>query len=148
MTHEFILTSPLLAGKVIFAYDLNGDLKTFEVEGKLRPNQWHWLKSVFPFRIEYMKKLQNYKPKNPKTKVTLTIEQIPLDLSFDAFYKSYPNKHGKRKLAENTWNKLPKGEKVSAIAYIPKLQSLKKLEGTQMPYASTYLNQEYWKNKQ
>ena len=32
----------------------------FEVDGKLRNEQWVWLKSVFPFRIEYIKQLDMY----------------------------------------------------------------------------------------
>jgi hypothetical protein len=72
-------------------------------------------------------------------------ETTQLDLSFEGFYKFYPVKQGKKIQAENAWQKMNDTDKAMAITYIPLLMRIKREDGTALPYASTYLNQKYWK---
>lgn len=74
----------------------------------------------------------------------ITFIRVWQEVTFDNFYKNYPIKAGKKKMAQNAWLKLSEHDRALAIDYIDKLTKIKKQDGTAMPYASTYLNQKYW----
>ena len=67
-------------------------------------------------------------------------------LSFKAFYKSYPNKLGKKDLAKKSGEKMTEAERMDAILYLDEYIPLKRKEGTNIPYASSYLNGKYWES--
>jgi hypothetical protein len=73
------------------------------------------------------------------------LKPVPADLSFEHFWKEYNNPASKKKYTENQWNLRSDAEKIQMLEFLPKLKTMKKLDGTQMPYASTYINQESWK---
>ena len=66
------------------------------------------------------------------------------DISFEAFYKRYPKKVGRKEQTEKMYNKLSDADKMEAMLYIAELIKLKS-DGTAFPYPATYLNQKYWK---
>lgn len=68
----------------------------------------------------------------------------PRDLRFEIFWNTYSYKVGKIPTAQKAWGKLSDGEKIEALLYISKLKDKKKIEGTALPYPSTYLNGKYW----
>lgn len=70
--------------------------------------------------------------------------EIPKDLSFEYFWKTYGYKVGKIPATRKAWNALSDAEKIEALLYIPKLRMKKKIDNTAMPYPSTYLNGRYW----
>jgi len=125
-----------------FNYYLNGHLKAFEIlSGKLSEKQKTWLKVNFPFdesviKEEWMKKLR----KN----FEITVGEP--DLSFEAFWDAYDNKKGKKKMAENTWNKMSKAKRIKAMLYLKRYNDQLRIDNVAKAYPSTYLNQEYYEN--
>lgn len=128
-----------------FKYDLNGDLKSFNIlDGALTDmqKQWLFLKGNFPISENMMKRF--WIP-NLKQFFEITIGEI--DLSFEAFWNAYGNKVGRRKETRNIWERLSKAEKIQVLANIPRYSNyLKYYPKQQKAYPSTYLNQEYYKN--
>lgn len=126
-----------------FKYRLNGLLAEFKLlEGELDDKQVNWLfiKGKFPYQEKQIKgwnSISNFK-----------IEVGLPDLSFDAFWNSYNNKVGKKKMAENTWNKLSTGNKLKALQAIKDYNRyLSRKPGIDKAHATTYLNQEYFDNE-
>lgn len=137
---EFILTSEHFSGEITFKYNLKGYLREAKIGNGVKgltKEMFEWLWRNLPTTEaeieEYKKKASNF-----------TITEVPVDLSFERFWKDYGYKVGKKKMTENQWNKLKQKEQIAALLYIPILRSQKKLDGTQMPYPSTYINQKYW----
>lgn len=136
---KYILTSELFEGEIYFEFNLKGFLKVVkigEVKGMTK-NVFEWLWSNLPTDVD---KIEEYQKKASNFKIT----EVPTDLSFARFWKEYGNKVGKKTMTENAWKKLSREDKIKALLYIPKLQTKKKLDGTAMPYPSTYLNQKYF----
>lgn len=125
-----------------FKYHLNGILHSFEfLQGKLDEKQIDWLfnKDRFPYhesRIKGWTAIAN-----------LQVDVGQPDLSFTNFWNTYGNKVGKRKMAENIWNRMSKADKIKVFINIPKYKTyLKYYPQQQMMYPTTYLNQEAYKN--
>ena len=78
----------------------------------------------------------------------LEIKKTDLDLSFDAFWNTYNNKVGKKKMAESSWNNLSKANKIKALMAIPRYNNNLRLNpGIQKAYPTTFINQEYYNNE-
>lgn len=136
---KYILTSDHFTGEVTFEYNLKGFLKAVkvgEVKG-MSKSIFDWLWANLPTKIETM---ENYRSRAEN----FTITEVPEDLSFARFWQEYGQKVGKKTMTENAWKKLSQADRVAALLYISRLRNQKKLDGTQMPYPSTYLNQKYW----
>lgn len=128
-----------------FKYTLNGNLYAFKVlEGSLTVNQKLWLfqKGHFPSEEAAMKIWQK------KLKANFEIEIGEPDLSFEAFWNAYAHKVGKKKMAQNSWEKLSKANKIKAMMGIKRYDNhLRLYPGVQKAHPSTYLNQEYYNNE-
>lgn len=96
------------------------------------------IKNLVPITEDFM--LLNLENRN------LEFEFIkrPTDLSFKAFWDLYGNKVGKMVTTEKAWSKLTDLDKIDALLFIPKFKNKKQIDGTALPYPSTYLNQKYW----
>lgn len=132
----------LIGIEFLFQYDLNGNLLRFEVVGKplnAEQKKWLFLQSRFPADEENLKHWQASPHFNKKFK----IERIPPDLSFDNFWATY-GKHGTKSVAKKKFDRLKEHEVIKAFLHIAEEQKKKKLDGTPMPYAETYLNQKRW----
>lgn len=128
-----------------FEYTLNGDLKTLEIlEGKLSGKQMKWLFSPnFP-AVESIMKTEWM----PKLRKNFEITVGEPDLTFQAFWDLYAHKVGKKKMAENIWNKLSKARRIKAMLGVKKYNNHLRLNtGQAKAHASTYLNQEYYENE-
>lgn len=129
-----------------FKYHLNGNLYSFTVlEGSLNGKQMKWLFGAanFPTLESIMKTIWM-----PQLRKNFEITVGEPDLSFEAFWNAYANKVGKKKMAENTWKKLSKANKIKALMGIKKYDNNLRLHpGVQKAHASTYLNQEYFNNE-
>lgn len=126
----------------IFKYDLNGDLISFENTGEpLNGAQKKWLftSGNFPYDEEKMINMQN----NITLKKYFDIEKVPAKITFDDFWNAY-GKIGTKSQAKKKFEKLKDSEVIKAFLGIKKEQKKKKLDGTAMPYAETYLNQKRW----
>ena len=129
-----------------FKYHLNGAFYSFKVlDSQLSLEQRTWLfgSNKFPCTEREMKEVWM---KNLRKNFEITVGEP--DLSFEAFWNAYANKVGKKKMAENSWNKLSKGNKIKALMSIKKYDNNLRLHpGIQKAHASTYLNQEYYDNE-
>ncbi|WP_281683403.1 hypothetical protein [Zunongwangia profunda] len=131
-----------------FRYRLNGDLYSFTIlEGQLNGTQMKWLFSGKNFpATERLMTIMWLKDKEITSK--LEIKKTDLDLSFDAFWNTYNNKVGKKKMAESSWNNLSKANKIKALMAIPRYNNNLRLNpGIQKAYPTTFINQEYYNNE-
>lgn len=129
-----------------FRYQLNGDLVGYEIlSGKLSEKQVKWLFNGgnFPATESIMKAVWM-----PKLRANFEITVGAPELTFEAFWNAYGNKVGKKKMAENLWNRLPKADKIKALAAITDYNRyLSRKPGIDKAHATTYLNQQYWENE-
>lgn len=126
----------------VFKYDFNGNLTKFENTGEPlngAQKQWLFVSGNFPYDEEKMINMQN----NITLKKYFDIEKIPAQITFDDFWNAY-GKIGTKALAKKKFEKLKESEVIKAFLGIKKEQQKKKLDGTAMPYAETYLNQKRW----
>lgn len=126
-----------------FKYHLNGLLSEFKLlEGELDSKQVNWLfiKGKFPYLEKQIKGWNSI--------ANFNMEVGLPDLSFDGFWNTYNNKVGKKKMAENTWNKLSQAHKLKALESIKYYNNyLSRKPGIDKAHATTYLNQAYWENE-
>lgn len=136
---KYILTSAEFQGAVIYKYSLKGYLTDVKFDQVTNMSMliFDWLWTHVPKKTETMEVLK-------RTAGNFKITEVPADLSFARFWQEYGQKVGKKTMTENAWKKLSHADKIAALIYIPRLRNQKKLDGTQMPYPSTYLNQKYW----
>lgn len=131
-----------------FKYHLNGDLYSFTIlEGELSGKQMGWLfsKRNFP-ASENLMNIMWLKDKDILQK--LEINKTELDLSFDGFWNAYAHKIGKKPMAENTWKKMSKANKIKAFMTIKDYNRyLSRKPGIEKAHATTYLNQEFYNNE-
>lgn len=126
----------------VFKYDLNGDLISFENTGEpLNEAQKKWLfvSGNFPYDEAKIQAIAQ----SPLLAKHFDIEKIPAQITFDDFWNAY-GKIGTKALAKKRFEKLKDNEVIKAFIGIKKEQQKKKLDGTAMPYAETYLNQKRW----
>lgn len=127
--------------RIVFKYDLNGVLRSVEFDGIWTDELIERIKVKIPANVQYcISEIKNQKPNSQWIFKELT------ELSFEAFYKSYPNKLGKKDLAKKSWDKMSEAERMDAILYLDEYIPLKRKEGTNIPYASSYLNGKYWES--
>lgn len=125
--------------KITFKYDLNGVLRILEFDGEWEADKVSKIIAKIPTELQIiLEDIRKQKPENPWIFAELT------DLSFEAFYKRYPKKVGRKEQTEKMYNKLNEADKMEAILYISELIKLKS-DGTAFPYPATYLNQKHWK---
>ncbi len=126
----------------VFKYDLNGALIAFENTGEpLNEAQKKWLfvSGNFPYDEAKMQEIAQ----SPTLSKFFDIEKIPASITFDDFWNAY-GKIGTKALAKKKFEKLKESEVIKAFLGIKKEQQKKKLDGTAMPYAETYINQKRW----
>lgn len=122
----------------LFKYDLNGNLKLFEiVEGTLTDEQMKWLYSGnFPATEAIMKAnwqaLEKYKEK-------FEIVVAPPDLSFDALWSLYDRKVS-RLDAEKAFNKLKPADLIKCFTAIPEYNKYLARERIAKAHLSTFIN--------
>lgn len=126
----------------IFKYDSNGNLRVFENTGEpLTIKQWLWL--FHPERIPYTEERIQILANDIALKKHFIIEKIPFSVTFEDFWIEY-GKIGTKAVAKKKFEKLKAEEVLKAFLGIEKERNKKKLDGTAMPYAETYLNQKRW----
>lgn len=126
----------------VFKYDSNGNLRVFENTGEpLTIKQWLWL--FHPERIPYTEERIQILANDIALKKHFIIEKIPFSVTFEDFWIEY-GKTGTKAVAKKKFEKLKAEEVIKAFLGIEKERNKKKLDGTAMPYAETYLNQKRW----
>lgn len=125
--------------KITFKYDFNGVLRILEFDGEWTEDKVVKIITKIPATVTVMSSdIKRQRPESAWIFAEVT------DISFDAFYKRYPKKVGRKADTEKAWNKLNEADRMEAILYIPELIKLK-ADGTAFPYPATYLNNKYWK---
>ncbi len=124
----------------LFKYDLNGNLKLFEIsEGELNNEQMKWLFSTnFPANETIVKNIWS---KNKKYTKVFEIEKSPADLSFEALWKIYDYKES-RKDAEKFFSKLTEADKIKCFIQVPKYKKKIALTGIAQALLGTWLNKQ------
>lgn len=127
--------------RIMFKYDLNGVLRSVDFDGNWTDELVERIKTKIPANVMYC--ISQMKEQSPNSQ---WIFKELTDLSFDGFYKKYPNKLGKKKEALKFWNLMTEPERLDAVLYLDVFIPQKRKEGTNIPYASTYLNGKYWES--
>lgn len=134
---KYIITSSQFSGDVSYEYNLNGYMINFSINFS---NAKIAIAKYFYTHIPYTLDLMQIWLDNAKD---FKVEEIPADLSFERFWEEY-GKHGTKSMAKKKYDKLKAIEQLAALLHLPKERDKKKLDGTAMPYAETYLNQKRW----
>lgn len=134
---KYIITSSQFSGDVSYEYNLNGYMINFSLNFS---NAKISIAKYFYTHIPYTLDLMQIWLDNAKD---FKVEEIPADLSFERFWEEY-GKHGTKSMAKKKYDKLKAIEQLAALLHLPKERDKKKLDGTAMPYAETYLNQKRW----
>lgn len=129
----------------IFKYDLNGDLKVFEIVGEpLNEMQKVWLFGTYRFPIDEKKII--LWTKSPDFISRFKVEKIAADLSFDRLWEQYNYKMGKKD-ALKVFNKLKEPEIIKVFLSLKSYEAHLKRTGQAKAYLATYLNKEYYNNE-
>ena len=126
-----------------FKYDLNGNLKAFEIlEGILSGKQMKWLfaSANFAANESIMKTVWML---NLKSNFEITVG-VP-DLSFEVFWNTYNHKV-KKLLSEKAWERLSKKDRIDALQGIKPYDGYLSRKGVAKAHPATYLNQRYWED--
>ena len=144
-----LLTTYRAKGKTIgleflFKYDLNGNLKVFEiVDGELNDEQMGWLFSPnFPATEQIIKtkwvKLDKYKK-------VFEITTSPAVISFEALWNLYDYKV-KRFDAEKSFSKLKEHEVIKCFTSIPGYNKYLHRKQIAKAHLSTFINRRYFED--
>lgn len=129
----------------LFKYDLNGNLKLFEIsEGELNNEQMKWLFSPnFPANENIIKTIWS---KDKKYTKVFDIEKSPADLSFDALWNLYGYKES-RKDAEKFFSKLKEADIIKCFIQVPKYKKKIALTGIAQALLGTWLNKQRYNDE-
>lgn len=122
----------------LFKYDLNGDLKVFEIcESALNEKQNEWLYTPrFPSTERKIKLWQT----TPAYTDLFEIEVSPADTSFEALWVLFDNKVAKLE-AQKSFSKLKPNDVIKCFVEVPfYLQYLKQNPGIGKLHLATYIN--------
>lgn len=135
---KYTVTAEQFEGEIELEYNFKGYLKRVEISSAkgMKFDFFERFWRNLPLSIGEIDRCTD--------ELKICITEVSEDLSFERFWKEYGNKVGKKTMTENAWKKLSRADKIAALDYIPKLRTKKTIDGTQMPYPSTYLNQKYW----
>lgn len=129
----------------LFKYDLNGNLKLFEIsEGELNNEQMKWLFSPnFPANENIIKTIWC---KDKKYTKVFDIEKSPADLSFDALWNLYGYKES-RKDAEKFFSKLKEADVIKCFIQVPKYKKKIAQTGIAQALLGTWLNKQRYNDE-
>lgn len=128
----------------LFKYDLNGNLKLFEIsEGELNNEQMKWLFSPnFPANENIIKTIWM---KDKKYNKVFEIEKSSANLSFEALWNLYDNKV-KRVECEKQFNKLKEADVIKLFLSVPKYKDYLQRKRIAQAHLSTFINQRYFED--
>lgn len=129
----------------LFKYDLNGNLKLFEIsEGNMNPEQIRWLFSPnFPANESLIKRIWM---KDKKYTRVFEIEKAAADLSFESLWKMYDHKIAKFH-AEKAFEKLKEEAIIKCFLSIPIYKKYLAHAKTAQAHLATYINGQYYENE-
>jgi hypothetical protein len=134
---EFIFTSKLFEGSLRFRYNVDGTLEQFECKAELTPQQVNFFTNNFPFRLEFLKLIEE-KAQGKMVEITY--------LSFENFWEAYDYKVDKIK-AQKYWEKMSKVDKALALTGIYKYRNRSIIKGISLVYPERYLKYKRWEDE-
>lgn len=137
---HFILTSSQFEGSVSFKYDEAGYLVWFHYMAEMDNQKREYLLSHLPLTLSGFDYLVKKSP-------TAKIEEVPEDLSFEAFWNAYDMKHN-RKRCEPLWNRLSESDKLRCIKSIARYNAyLKRVGWIGKKHPDGYLSNRYFETE-
>jgi hypothetical protein len=133
---EYVFTSKLFAGNIVFGYNDDGILIKFVNEATLSNNQMLYLSKNFPFAESELQRIVGANGK---------IEEIQ-DVSFERFWRLYDKKVN-RKRSEDLWYKLSEGDRQTCLQKIPKYKTYCRLQNRYIKDADTFLRNRTWEDE-
>jgi len=135
------LTSKKFNGQILFKYNLNDYLISFEVQADLDESQLIYFYKFLPWTRSKLFAMQSL----PGNEITIT--EIPDDLSFEAFWNRYNYKVGKKNKVKHIWDNLPEATRVKVLQSVTYYNAWLSKTGYNKCYPETYLNQERYENE-
>lgn len=133
----YIVTSSEFTGSLTYTYNLKGYLTDFNINiNNTTVGVAQFFYQNLPFEVNLIEQIKKMRP-------SIKVEEVPADLSFDRFWEEY-GKHGTKSMAKKKYEKLKPIEQLAALLHLPRERDKKKIDGTAMPYAETYINQKRW----
>jgi hypothetical protein len=128
----------------LFKYDLNGNLKLFEIsEGELNPQQINWLFSLnFPANESTMKTVWM---KDKKYTKVFEIDKSAAVLSFEKLWELYDHKIKKFE-SENKFLKLRESEIIKCFVSVPHYKKYLQRKGVAQTNLATFIHQHYYED--
>jgi hypothetical protein len=106
----FILTHQQFEGDIEFGFDDRGFISSMHIRAELIEKTLYWITTHYPLTtadlIAYEAKM-------------FAIQEIPVDLSFDAFWKVWPEVKGNRARAEKVWGRMTESDRALALRVMP-----------------------------
>ncbi|MDM8176863.1 hypothetical protein QT327_21350 [Olivibacter sp. 47] len=128
---KFVLTSPKFMGSIQFWYNEIDLLINYTNETDLDETGHKWMLGNLPEHLSMLDGL--------KAKIKGNINELPPDLTFEAFYEPYSHKVQKKR-ALALWNKMNDESKLAAIFSVkPYLAYLQRVKWRNQADPDTYL---------
>ncbi len=135
---KYLLTSSKFEGEIELMYNTEGFLIFYHYRAKMTTVQFtHFLENM-PIG------LANLKYMGSKSE-SLKIEELPVEITFDAFYDAYALKRNAKR-AKEVWDKMSAKNRYEAFVFINKYKARTKNDNVAMRYPDTYLSKETWKD--
>lgn len=141
---KFKLTNPNFKGEVFFGYNIDGLIDSYKNDSEMSKAQLIIMLQMFPFTVQDIAKLI--------VGNACKVEELPLDLSFDAFWNVLPvgNKIN-RKRCIPLWEPLNDAHRELAIVRHPHYITFCQISGRFIADPENYLKKELylteWRNK-
>lgn len=132
---KFILTSPRFIGSIIFAFNEEGILITYINETDLAAEGLNWMLSFLPNHVDHLAPLGK--------KITGKIEEVPMDISFEAFWEAYNQKINKKRCID-LYKKLSDTDKPLCVMAIKAYQKYCNGKGRAIADPEKYLAHRYF----
>ena len=132
------MTSPKMAGEVIFTYNEFNHLQSLQITEDIKNEQYQFLCANMPWLFDQLARFSSL------TKDATFVERA-MEVTFDMFWNRYNDKErSSKKKTLTAWDKLTTTNQVKAYYYIPVY--FRKRGTADKKYATTYLNDELWNN--
>jgi hypothetical protein len=132
---KYILKSTGFEGQITFGFNVEGRLIFFNNEGEMTAEQHDWLLTYLPIHIS---RLDQFKKRD-----TITIIEIPDDITWDRFWNTYDLKLNAKR-CKPLWEALNDHDKLLAIIRISHYKTYSKAKGTAMCNPERYLRDRYF----
>lgn len=135
---HYVLTSPKFSGSVSFKFNQEEYLTEFSIDAEFSQKQFVWFYDNYP---KYLSEVPAF-----QKQIKGNLTEVEPSLEFDDFWNNYGYKVGNKPRAKRLWEKLPKKQKLNALAWLKTYESEIARTNVAKLYPETYLSQQRWKN--